>query len=226
MVHNIIAQEEGEADMKVIVVLLSIFLAVSSIFVREGPLAQETRASLTKAKEDFVGIIPKQYTLYKQCDEPWGNDKLGTGSLTICEAGCAMSSLSMILNTWKELLPKSVSVDPGTLNGWLINNKGYVSTDLLVWASADPLGVIKFDVYYTGAGSLSVADLQDAVNNNRPTVVNVRSGSHWVLVTGYEPGTDNFYVNDPGFSNTMYAYSCMSNYVMYHLLSTNSTTLF
>jgi len=200
--------------MKVIVVLLSILLAVGYTFGGTLPLAQETAANLTEARQNFVGIIPKSYTLFKQCSEPWGNDKLGTSTITICDAGCAMSSLSMILNTWGEKV-YGTTTDPGTLNGWLIKNGGYESTDLLVWASGNSLGVVKFYNYYRGAGSLTVAGLQDAVNNNRPTVVNVRSGSHWVLVVGYEPGTDNFYVNDPGFSDTMYAYSCMSNFVMY-----------
>jgi len=195
------------------VVLLAILLAI----VNARKIGhQETRANLTQAYvvSDSVAIIPKSYTLFKQCGESWSNDILGTGSVTICDAGCAMSSLSMILNTWGEKINGGTD-DPGTFNGWLKDHDGYADGDLLVWAASNPLGGVKFYNYYRGAGSLSVAGLQDAVNNNRPTVVNVRSGSHWVLVVGYDSGTNNFYVNDPGFDQSSYAYSCMSNFVMY-----------
>ena len=39
------------------------------------------------------------WTEYKQCDSKWGNNQLGTCSQTICSAGCAMSSVAMILTT-------------------------------------------------------------------------------------------------------------------------------
>ena len=39
------------------------------------------------------------WTEFKQCDSRWANEQLGTCSQTICSAGCAMSSVAMILNT-------------------------------------------------------------------------------------------------------------------------------
>lgn len=39
------------------------------------------------------------WTEYKQCDSRWANNQLGTCSQTICSAGCAMSSVAMILTT-------------------------------------------------------------------------------------------------------------------------------
>jgi hypothetical protein len=39
------------------------------------------------------------WTEYKQCDSSWGSNGLGTCSQTICSAGCAMSSVAMILST-------------------------------------------------------------------------------------------------------------------------------
>jgi hypothetical protein len=40
------------------------------------------------------------WTEYKQCDSRWGGNELGTCSGTsICNAGCAMSSVAMILRT-------------------------------------------------------------------------------------------------------------------------------
>jgi hypothetical protein len=47
------------------------------------------------------------WTEYKQCDSRWANNKLGTCSQTICSAGCAMSSVAMVLHT--KVISKLVS---------------------------------------------------------------------------------------------------------------------
>ncbi len=38
------------------------------------------------------------YPLFKQCDDRWRNDKLGTSSKTFCQAACLMVSVAMVLN--------------------------------------------------------------------------------------------------------------------------------
>ncbi len=43
----------------------------------------------------------------------------------------------------------------------------------------------------------------------------VRSGTHWVLITGATSSPNNWEVNDPGFSQTTYSYSDMSEFVVY-----------
>jgi len=159
------------------------------------------------------GAAAVNYTLFKQCDSAWGSHALGTSATnTICSAGCAMSSLAMVLNTFKEKVEADL-INPLTLNNWLVSHSGYVYDDDLVWASADSLGIVKFSDYYRGAGSLSLADLQKAVDGGRPVIVNVRASTHWVLVFGYSGST--FFVNDPGFSTTSYVYSGMSNFIVY-----------
>ena len=62
------------------------------------------------------------WTEYKQCDSRWSNEQLGTcSSTTICSAGCAMSSVAMILNT------KGCKHDPSSLNSWLKSHGGIKS---------------------------------------------------------------------------------------------------
>jgi len=119
-----------------------------------------------------------------------------------------MSSVAMALRS------KGTSVDPGTLNTWLIHNGGYVGGDELVWASVNPFKSIAFHNYYHGPGSLSVSSMQQFISQGWAIIVNVRGGSHWVLVTGHGGG-GNFNVNDPGFNSNIYAYSGMSNFVVY-----------
>jgi hypothetical protein len=151
------------------------------------------------------------WTLYKQCGESWSNDMLGTAAgTTICDAGCAMSSLAMALKT------KGTDVNPGSLNSWLKAHGGYVGGDELVWSATDALnnGAVKFYNYWHGPGSLSTTEFINIVAKGWAVIVNVRSGTHWVLVTSHAGGT-TFNVNDPGFPTTQYEYSDMGNFVAY-----------
>jgi len=150
------------------------------------------------------------WVLYKQCGESWSNDELGSAAgVTICDAGCAMTSVAMALKT------RGAGVNPGSLNSWLRGHGGYVGGDNLVWASVNAFGKMAMYNYYRGYGSFSQSNLQGVIAKGWPVVVNVRGGTHWVLVTGYAGGS-TFRVNDPGFPSTTYTYGEMGNFVVYH----------
>lgn len=94
-----------------------------------------------------------------------------------------------------------------------MNNNGYADGDLIIWNSVAALGEwsMQEDVQAMDSGSL-----QTFVGNCQPVIANVRDGTHWVLVTGYDDSQSTvFYVNDPYFSNTYYDLSDMSNWVVY-----------
>lgn len=135
--------------------------------------------------------LSRSYPLYKQCDDRWRNEQLGTSSNTICSAGCLMSSAAMALSGIGK------NYNPSTLNTWLKGNGGYVSGDLFVWASINSLGL-------TFLGKTSRAQIKANLNSDNIVILNVHNGGHWVLATGTD-GT-NFQVNDPGYSTTSYTY--------------------
>ena len=84
----------------------------------------------------FSAVFTRNYPLFKQCDSRWGSERLGTHPTnTICSAGCLMSSAAMALTGIDN------SYNPSSLNTWLNGHGGYVSGDLFVWASINPLGV-------------------------------------------------------------------------------------
>ena len=57
---------------------------------------------------------------FKQCSNYWSYQMLGwCDGVSICNAGCAMTSTAMILAT------RGVGVEPGTLDDWLSHNGGY-----------------------------------------------------------------------------------------------------
>ncbi len=120
-----------------VVALVALFVAISSA-------TEETIPILPKAEQNLMDYSAKLnttqdgWTLYKQCDSTWGSNQLGTCSETICSAGCAMSSVAMMLTT------KGTSKNPGQLNSWLKSNGGYSSGCLINWASVNVFGTVTY----------------------------------------------------------------------------------
>lgn len=132
--------------------------------------------------------------MYKQCDDKWRNEQLGTSPTnTICSAGCLMSSASMALSG-----STANQYNPSTLNTWLKANGGYAQDDLFVWTAIEKLGV-------TFLGKKTKNQIISNLNSGNIVIINVHNGRHWVLATGYSG--DNILVNDPGFSTPQYSMS-------------------
>jgi hypothetical protein len=85
-----------------------------------------------------------------------------------------MSSVAMALNT------HGIGENPGTLNSWLTGHGGYADGDLIIWNSVHELGQVS--VYTSGRG-LAKSHLKAYVDSCYAVIVNVRDGSHWVLLT-------------------------------------------
>eukprot|EP01032_Pedospumella_encystans_P009977 gene9977-11693_t len=145
------------------------------------------------------------WTAYKQCDSRWGSEQLGTCSSTICSAGCAMSSVAMILAT------KGAGKNPSSLNSWLKGHGGYSSGCLINWSSVDALGYTK----YQGKQKPTEQQMCDGIKAGHGLVANVHNGGHWVLLTGCK-GNGVFTVNDPGYSTTTYKKSDIVDLAVYH----------
>lgn len=125
--------------------------------------------------------------LYRQCGESWSGDQLGTCSLTMCDAGCAVTSKAMIFAYY------GGSMDPGQLNRCLRDHGGYADGCLVYWNdTCAPEGV-----HYAGSGGLD-AELAAGY----PVLAQVRSARtsmHFIVITG-SAGGGNYTINDPGWS--------------------------
>lgn len=143
-----------------------------------------------------LAAVTAAYPLFKQCDGRWASDALGTsGGKTICQAGCLMSSVSMVLNDCHKTI-NGGAADPKSLNSWLKVNGGYASGNLFVWGA-----VSKFGLTYVG----QITDknqMHSYFNSGHAVILNVNNGGHWVLMTGNSGA--NFLVNDPGFAKSSY----------------------
>eukprot|EP00026_Physarum_polycephalum_P015701 Phypoly_transcript_16442.p1 GENE.Phypoly_transcript_16442~~Phypoly_transcript_16442.p1 ORF type:complete len:183 (+),score=22.35 Phypoly_transcript_16442:264-812(+) len=155
-------------------------------------------------KQQNVSLPTASWTMFKQCDSRWGSQELGSCSQTVCTAGCAMSCVAMLLAT------KGWNGNPGVLNEWLKGHGGYADGCEIDWPVVDQLG-------YTsclGHEKQAYHTFCDMLGQGRAIVLNVRSGTHWVLATGC-PGNNVFSVNDPYFDVGTYTLSDVVDAVAY-----------
>lgn len=109
------------------------------------------------------------------------------GTKTICKAGCAMSSLSMVIK----------DQNPSTLNTWLKSHNGY-SGDAVVWGAVNSLGI-------TYVGKVNKNQVKAELDKGSIVIANVNKGGHWVVA--YDYSGDKIKVNDPGYKKTEYPLS-------------------
>lgn len=146
------------------------------------------------------------WVMYKQCDSRWANQELGyCASETICSAGCAMSSVAMMLKT------KGANVDPSSLDSYLTQHGGYANGCAIVWAKADDFGVTTF----VGIQKANKQEICNGLSQMHGIIANVNNGGHWVLLTGCAGG-GNFYVNDPGYNRNTYSIGEILQEAVYH----------
>jgi hypothetical protein len=189
--------------------LVAICITFATVYAGDLSFATATEAKLPISEQKVVdygfNATSNGWVMYKQCDSKWSGNQLGTCSDTICSAGCAMSSVAMILAT------KGAGKDPGSLNSWLKSNGGYSSGCLINWGSVDKLGYTK----YQGKESPTESEICNGLSQGHGLVANVHNGGHWVLLTGCA-GNGVFYVNDPGYSTTTYKHSDIVDLAVYH----------
>lgn len=190
--------------------ILAVCLTVSVAFgaADNGDLLDASKfvADPTVYESSQYNSTSNGWTLYKQCDSKWSNEQLGTCSHTICSAGCAMSSVAMILQT------KGAGKNPSSLNSWLKGHGGYSGGCNINWASVNSLGKITFIGKQPKA---TETDICNGLKKGHGLVANVRGGGHWVLLTGCRGG-GVFDVNDPGYSTTTYKKSDIVDLAVYH----------
>lgn len=90
---------------------------------------------LTSAVFCYLGQVSLRIVAFSQRDRHWAQQKLGSSSLTIGQAGCALVSVAGMLATW------GVDIDPRRLNIHLRDSGGYRNSNLLIWAAVERFGV-------------------------------------------------------------------------------------
>jgi len=149
--------------------------------------------------------IPFEYPLFKQCDEAWAYDLMGTK--TICDVGCLMSSTAMGI-AGVEVPIEGADSNPDTLNVWLKNNEGYSGNNLIETQVPliDPERIFWLDDAFHTTNDLSFETVCSYISKGRIVIANVNNGGHFVLLNGYVDDGDTFSVLDPGYTRESYSY--------------------
>ena len=155
------------------------------------------------------------YTHFKQADSLWGDRKYDeyidtiivrpsgkrdTVYYKIRRKGCAVAGMAMVLKAF------GVDANPGSLNKWMIENKGFDGSSV-IWESIDRyLGNNKVEHdEIVGAGYKrskinQLGKMDPYLSKGLPVLAEVfnptTNGQHWVLVTGKRDG--QYKILDPG----------------------------
>lgn len=175
---------------------------------------------------DFeVKLVP----LYTQVESPypswektrtWANLDYGRGDYlscltetppyrsTIARCGCAITSMVMLGRYYDiDIGIDNTNVDPGNINAWLTDNKGYTSDGSLYWAKGvEYLGFIEngikkarlgFDYYNEPFGSFRI---DNYINLAKPAIAYSGKFGHYFIVDNKLTAT--YGVKDPYWYNT------------------------
>lgn len=169
------------------------------------------------APPPFILDVP----LIKQTDRLWAHESydhadkqyLNCGK-TIADCGCALTSLSMLLNFHGVTKsPEGKPTSPVTLNEYFNKNAQCVSSGCVsqgyafgnvIWSAADRYSAAANKNFGTQK-IVSLNDVKstewdpgivsDDIKNQQPVIAKVQSNEHWALITGIDQ--DTFVINDP-----------------------------
>jgi len=165
--------------------------------------AGQTRSSM---RVNDISILPVPFFSQKG-DVPWANDQLGSCSLTVGQAGCAITSVAMLIDYYYANQPENCGndnqsdcfTDPGGFNAWLRNSGGYAQGCLIRWAVAP--GIADGRMWFVGQkwGNLTQleGDIDAELQQGYPVVVQVynsQKGTHFVPIIGKVNG--EYIIND------------------------------
>lgn len=155
---------------------------------------------------------PLRATNWKQTDDRWRDNHYDHTAHSIQEMGCALTSAAMLL-TWHGVttVPDTqVSLDPGSLNRWLIDQSdGYWPSGLLNWraltrlsaqAAASHPGAYSLEYFSTaptGTSENKLTWLHNQVKSVGPVVL--QEPNHFILADAFD--SDQVLIRDPAFEH-------------------------
>lgn len=132
---------------------------------------------------------------YQQSNSSWENILLGFGPQTIGQAGCLMTSVTMMV-AGEGVLFNGTMPDPPMMNEFLKKNYGYIHGDDFIFDSVNPLGTVFQGFLWTPF------EIVQAFQQRHRVILNVMEGGHFVLMTGV--GETFYQVMDPYFNRSTY----------------------
>lgn len=131
-----------------------------------------------------MNIIP-----LSQTDKMWSDRKLGTSQLTIGEAGCLITCVSMLLQHY------DIDILPNELNAVLTFCDGYEDGNLMKWYTVAKVFGLKIDsIVNCPFIPAPIQDISNWLSCNKKVICKVDASS--------EPGIQSHFILliDPGFT--------------------------
>ena len=128
---------------------------------------------------------------FRQGDERWRSDRIGSTTDTLGGAGCAISSAAMVLASY------GIDTDPQRLNAFLKTNEGFTPQGWLYWEKAAELVPGRVRKAYEDLPTYHLIDANLIAGN--PVIVRLRhehGTTHFVVIAGKD-GFD-YLTRDPG----------------------------
>lgn len=163
----------------------SIIVIMTLLFLVSIVIIHTTMASSLPLRLDVPTFV--------QHYEPWKDQQYGFGNRTIEYAGCALTSLSMLLKY------NDIDTDPEDLNNWLKQNNGFEGKESIRWSRVNQKSNGKL-TYVQSTNFNGIADIRKIkleIDSGNPVIakMNYKNTNHFVLICGYEDNT--FFINDP-----------------------------
>ncbi len=153
--------------------------------------------------------------LLKQTNPSWGNQTYDSANVWspsspgISSWGCALTSAAMVFQYHGiKKLPNNRTLDPGTLNDWLISQPdGYVRNGLVNWLALSRLsrlaenknsGFLSDALEYRRKNGSDNSQLESDIRNGIPGIL--EEPGHFIVGKGFNPST--FLINDPFYDHT------------------------
>lgn len=135
--------------------------------------------------------------LVGQQDSRWGGYQMngGAGPDTIAAAGCAITSVAMVLDYY------GIPTNPGAVNYYLGTTGGYANREDIIWAAVD--GLSGGQVAFTGWTGPDVNLITSELDQGHPVIaeVSLNGNQHFVVITGYSAA--GLQINDPWFADSV-----------------------
>ena len=158
------------------------------------------------------GQVSGDWRNWKQCNQPWGSQYIG--SKTICQVGCAATSVAILLAKSGTYTTLGSSLNPGTFVQAHKANGGFYGNNIM-WDVTDVAP--NFRLVGRHFGGISVAQVASYVNSGMYVILNVKHGGHFVAVDYVSGGA--IHIIDPGYNRTIipgdYTLSEIAGYVVY-----------
>ncbi|MHA3773797.1 C39 family peptidase [Verrucomicrobiota bacterium sgz303538] len=139
----------------------------------------------------FLRRVELDVPSFRQNDPRWGKDPLGPSDDTLGSAGCAISSVAMVLSSY------GVDTDPQRLNAFLTEHEGFTPQGWVYWEKAAETAPEKVKHVYEDLPSYRLIDMN--LLHGNPVIVRVRlprGTTHFVVIAGKD-GFD-YLTRDPG----------------------------